>query len=668
MNMSFYYKGVDVQMNINDFTGDDLIFALDIGTRSVIGTVGVIRDNKFYVIAEEYIEHDERAMIDGQIHDINLVAVKVKYIKDKLEKSIRKELKEVFIAAAGRFLRTLEVSVEQELDSNEEITKDVIRGLELLGVSQAQEEIQREKQGKLYAVGYSIKNYYLNGYSISNLLGHKGEQIKAEVIATFLPRSVVESLYGVMNRVGLKIINMTLEPIAAMEAVIPPNLRLLNLALVDIGAGTSDIAISSNETISAYGMVPLAGDEVTEAIVQALLVDFNMAEKIKREISNNDKVEYSDIIGLENTVSKEEVLNIIRPVAEKISEEISGKIISLNGGKSPSALFLVGGGAHTPLMKELLAKKLNLQEQRVAIRGREAVTQCVVLDNNLGSIGVTVLGIALVGVKSSGRDYIDVVLNDKVISLFNSHSHKVMDVLIQAGISPKVLIARNGKSLRYTLNGMKRVAFGELGDKAKVYINGKEETLESKVKNGDNIEFIYAKEGKNASIRFIDLIEEINTLSFKIDDKNYNIEPIFIQNGEIVSPNEYVKEEDVVQVIFPKTIGDIKKYSFIQDIKLYKGNIELDNEYIIKEGENLISEVKNIEDSVNISEDGIKVNVNGKEVVLSGRKSYVFVDVFNYIEFDLSYAKGTINLKLNGKAAAYTDILKSGDNIEVYWS
>lgn len=57
-------------MDINDFKGDDLIFALDIGTRSVIGTVGVIKENKFYVIAEEYIEHDERAMIDGQIHDI----------------------------------------------------------------------------------------------------------------------------------------------------------------------------------------------------------------------------------------------------------------------------------------------------------------------------------------------------------------------------------------------------------------------------------------------------------------------------------------------------------------------------------------------------------------------------------------------------------------------
>src|SRR3712207_8330060 len=52
----------------------DVIFALDIGTRSVIGTVGVVKDKKFYVLGEVYEEHEERAMIDGQIHNIELVA------------------------------------------------------------------------------------------------------------------------------------------------------------------------------------------------------------------------------------------------------------------------------------------------------------------------------------------------------------------------------------------------------------------------------------------------------------------------------------------------------------------------------------------------------------------------------------------------------------------
>ena len=265
---------------------EETLFSLDIGTRTVIGTVGVVRDKKFHVISEKFTEHEERAMIDGQIHDISLVAKAVNKVKTEIEEELGFKLEKVAIAAAGRFLRTTIVKSELTIDSDKEINKELIRSLELTAVKMAEEKVNEETIGKLYCVGYSVKNYYLNGYAISNLLGHKGQDISSEVIATFLPRSVVDSLYAVTKKVDLTVTNLTLEPIAAMEAAIPQNLRLLNLALVDIGAGTSDIAISSNETISAYGMVAMAGDKVTEAIAQACLVDFNAAEKIKKQITS----------------------------------------------------------------------------------------------------------------------------------------------------------------------------------------------------------------------------------------------------------------------------------------------------------------------------------------------------------------------------------------------
>lgn len=163
-----------------------------------------------------------------------------------------------------------------------------------------------------------------------------------------------------MNRVNLKVVNLTLEPIAAMEAAIPKNLRLLNIALVDIGAGTSDIAISSKESISAYGMVPMAGDEITETIVQEYLVDFNTAENIKRSIVKEEEIKYIDVLGMENIISSESVYKLIDSIVIKTGEEISKKILELNGGKAPSAVFLVGGGAHTPGILEAIADKLKL--------------------------------------------------------------------------------------------------------------------------------------------------------------------------------------------------------------------------------------------------------------------------------------------------------------------
>ena len=97
---------------------------------------------------------------------------------------------------------------------------------------------------------------------------------------------------------------LTLEPIAAINVLIPPSMRRLNVALVDIGAGTSDIAMTDAGTVIAYGMVPIAGDEITEAISDQLLLDFPFAEKAKRELINQNVITVTDILGFETEISK----------------------------------------------------------------------------------------------------------------------------------------------------------------------------------------------------------------------------------------------------------------------------------------------------------------------------------------------------------------------------
>ncbi|MCT8977339.1 rod shape-determining protein [Clostridium sp. CX1] len=702
--------------NININT-QDVIFALDIGTRSVIGTAGIVKDKKFHVVAEYSIEHEERSMIDGQIHDIGLVAAAVNNVKKKLEESLNMKMEKVAIAAAGRFLRTVISKAELKLDYDREIDNDTVRSLELTAVKAAEEEINDQSEGKLYCVGYSVRNYFLNGYIINNLLAHKGEIISAEIIATFLPRSVVDSLYAVMNKVGLQVASLTLEPIAAMEAAIPKNLRLLNIALVDIGAGTSDIAISSKDSISAYGMVPIAGDEVTETIAQSYLVDFNTAENIKKDCTNKEIISYVDVLGLENEITSEEVIKLITPVVRKIAEEIGATVIRLNGDKSPNAIFLVGGGAHTPMLKEFLAEKLNIPIQRIGIRGRDAVVDCVCQDNSMGSIGVTVLGIALISIKRLGHDFIDVTVNGTVISLFNSHKHTVMDVMMQAGVDPKILIGKNGRNMRFNLNGIKRVAFGSLASNAEIFINGVAKSIDEEVKEGDTVNIIYAKAGKDASPKIKDYVKKLYSVSFFINDIIENLEPIGIINGKKAGIEDDIREGDEVQIIFPETLGDYKKYYTDNslDYKYFLDGVELSDNYVIKD-ENRIYRIKNEEservdgslkeeivekgkednnfssstESYNIDNDKdtisevssreyidleldknnseeIEIIVNDKSITLKGKKEYIFVDIFNYIEFDLTVPKGNLYLRLNGNSAGYYDSLKNGDQIELGW-
>ena len=691
-------------METGNLSSQDIIFSLDIGTRSVIGTVGILKDKKFHVIAEKCIEHEERAMVDGQIHDVALVANVVNTIKGELEKDLNIKIKNVAIAAAGRFLRTMEIKEKIEIDYTREIDRDIIRSLELTAVKSAEKKINESVKGRLYCVGYSVKNYYLNEYVISNLLSHKGNNISAEVIATFLPRSVIDSLYSVMEKVGLNVINLTLEPIAAMEAAVPRNLRLLNLALIDVGAGTSDIALSNRDTISAYGMVPEAGDEVTEVIAQNYLVDFNTAESIKKQCDKHRNITYTDVLGIENEISSEDVIKLVTPTVKKITDKIGSRIIELNGGKSPNAVFLVGGGAHTPKLKEFLAQKLNIPIKRIAIKGREAVVDCVCPDNSLGSMGVTVLGIALICIKRSGHSFIDIMLNGKAVSLFDSHRHRVMDAMLHAGINPDVLIAKNGDNIRFTLNGIKRVAFGNLASTAEITVNGMPKSVDEEVKEGDNIEINYAVNGEAASPKVKDYIKRIYSISFFINDIMESLEPIAYINKNKVSLDSNINEGDNVVIVFPETLRDYEKYFSLNqeqgEFSYYLNGKELDKNYIIKEGDRIYRLLKkreekkenegniekgSIEDRVHKitdenegifkeidkvegnSKKEIVVTVNGKNIVLKGKKEYIFVDIFNYVEFDLSSSKGKLYLHLNGNNAGYYDKLSQGDIIEIGW-
>ena len=128
----------------------------------------------------------------------------------------------------------------------------------------------------------------------------------------------------------MSVANLTLEPIAAINLAIPENYRMLNIALVDVGAGTSDICVTKDGTIAAYGMIPHAGDELTEPIVQQFLCDFDTAEQVKIDSVTEKTVTFTDIMMIEHTIPAEEVWKYTDPVMEKITDEVAEKIKELN--------------------------------------------------------------------------------------------------------------------------------------------------------------------------------------------------------------------------------------------------------------------------------------------------------------------------------------------------
>lgn len=615
------------------FDENNALFALDIGTRTVIGIVVYMAEGHMKVLAQAMVEHQSRAMLDGQIHDIPRVAEAVQKVKAELEKKLKAPLQKVAIAAAGRSLKTRRCRVDQELIEDLEIDAMMIHTLELMGVQRAQElleqETRQEGEGeKFFCVGHSVVGYYLNDYPITNLEWHRGKKIGAEVLATFLPASVVNSLYTVLARVGLEPLYLTLEPIAASEVIIPEQLRLLNLALVDVGAGTSDIAISRDGTITAYGMVPTAGDEITELIMEILMVDFMTAEQIKRSLWQGQDIRYQDVLGTEVTVACEEVMQMIEPAVENLASEIVRHILDLNGQTPPKSVMCVGGGSQVPSLVDRIAEKLGLIQQRVVIRNRSNIRNLVDVKKKdlAGPEGVTVVGIAAVAARKQGQNFITVTVNGQPFTLFNTRQLTVLQALGLLEFNPRELLGRNGKDLRFTLNGKPKTVYGELAKPAAITVNGHPANLKTVINDKDIILVEKAVPGKDAVARVADILGNLPV----------NAPSYCLLNGQPAGPEQLISPGDVLEVTLTPTPAE-------------KPSPQPDPAASALQGK------------------PIQVTVNGQAILMEGKSEYILIDVFNYYEPGITQSSGMVEIKRNGNAAEYTETLQDGDVIEIRW-
>lgn len=543
----------------------DNVFGLDIGTRNVIGTVGYKNEDDEFIVVAQYIkEHETRAMLDGQIHDIGRVARTLNVVKTELEQQIGQPLTEVCIAAAGRVLKTITTHVEYDYAEESVVTGEDIHTLELLGIEKAQEALKEnnDTKYKFYCVGYSVVKYYLNEELFISIKGHKANKIGCDIIVTFLPEDVVDGLYAAVGQIGLTVANMTLEPIAAINVAIPENYRMLNIALVDVGAGTSDISITRDGSIVAYGMIPYAGDELTEVIVQHYLVDFKTAESIKLSSTIDDEVTYKDIMSIEHTIPSSDVWEVVAPVVEKITTEVASKIKELNGGETVSACFVVGGGGKVHGFTEGLAKRLDIPEERVALRGEEVLGEVIFQQEEMAKdpLLVTPIGICL-NYYEQKNNFIMVRFNGERLKLYDNNRLTIVDAALQAGFPNDQLFPKRGTPINFTVNGSSRIARGEAGEAAIVKMNGRPANINTPLEPNSEITIEPSTSGAPA-VYTVGQLEEYNTskLTFQINGRTV-VCPKFVQVNGSLEPEDYeIQEGDVIETRNFYTVSQIAEF------------------------------------------------------------------------------------------------------------
>jgi len=703
--------------------GREKIFALDIGTRSVIGIVAEQDDDgQMNIIATHRLEHTSRAMLDGQIHDVPQVAEVIIRVKNYLADKVG-ELKSAAIAAAGRALYTM--TGEAAIEVNGVVTDEIQSSLNFSAIQQAQAQLTSEKKidAKIYyCVGFSTIHYELDGIKLKSLVGQRGNVAKTKVIATFLPRQVVDSMQIALNYASLDVRALTLEPIAAISVLVPPSMRHLNIALVDIGAGTSDVAITKNGSVIAYGMVPLAGDEVTEAISQKFLLDFNVAEEIKRRAANGEGSVFNDILGRSYDLTAQEILEPIADNVAHIANSIAKTILELNGNEPPQALLLVGGGALSPNLNKFVAEALNMPLEFVAIRKPDKVQGIKNIPNALQSPdAATPLGILKVASIDTFH-FFNVKINDQEVNLFHFRDLTVGDAILSAGIDYKKFNGKPGLGVVITLDGDKKSFAGSLGTFAKITMNDKPATLETPLENNSQIKIERGTDGITPQVKIEEIISIEPTFNVTINGKNFSVTPKILVNDEVSLPTRILQDGDEVNTKSRRTIGEIlrlagyppagKKIHFTLNGKkshyVCKPNIFCNGERVeitdFPRADDVIEYVANdliklgevVKDESRTSE--IKIIYNGREysipttttILLSvnGRvsnentivedgadilfdkdekKSVMVSDALLAVNFKAPPAKSRMSftIKVNGKPAEFADPVNNGDELEV---
>lgn len=698
------------------------VFVIDIGTRAVIGLIAQKAEDDYEIIASARTEHTQRSMYDGQVHDVNEVAKAVSLIKNEIEHKINSPLTHVAVAAAGRALCTETASVIREEILPKRWDHEEVLSMEMEAVQKAMKKISLGETDNVlfYCVGYSTVKQILENQTITSLAGQRGRKAELAIIASFLPRTVVDGLIAVLALSGLEMDSLTLEPIAAGLAAIPEDMRRMNLALVDIGAGTSDIAITNEGTFFAYGMVPMAGDEVTEAICSHYLVDFQEGERIKKQLNENEEITIKNFFGNTSLVSRQEILKVIQPTVQVIADRIGGEILLLNHNYPPQAVIMVGGGSLTPLIGDCLSEVLQLSRDRVGIQVRERLGMIKGQEEELsGSDVITPIGIAISALMDKGLHYYSVSVNKIRIPLFELQMATVAEGLLAAGLQPRTFYGRPGSALIYKLNGEVQVIKGELGTPAQITVNSETAKLDQRLYPNDEVTFIPGYSGKDATAQVKDIFVCSPSKKIVWNGRKEEFKPLIYLNNKPANTEDWLEDGCSLIVRNNDTLSDLFALKGIIFNKKNTNKIKVNGQWIelISAPEIWINEQVAIENSpihdgdridyiekkkclrdLGLKAEPMRFTVNGKAFNLPPFEAMIYSqgklinesdtvedgmelrvegfsrkpilsELFPYLNLaDNAGMGGKLEMQVNGYEAHFTTELHQGDRIIVNWT
>jgi cell division protein FtsA len=250
-----------------------LIVGLDIGTSKVVALIGSITDEGEIEIVG-IGTHPSRGLKKGVVVNIESTVQSIQRAVEEAELMAGCQVHSVYAGIAGSHIRSLNSHGIVAIRDREVLALDVER---VIDAAQAVAIPQDQKILHVLPQEFVIDNQE----GIKKPLGMSGVRLEAKVHLVTCAQNAIQNIEKCIRRCGLEVEDIILEQLASAESVLTDDEKELGVCLVDIGGGTTDIAIFTDGAIRHTGVIPIAGDQVTNDIAMALRTPTQNAEEIK---------------------------------------------------------------------------------------------------------------------------------------------------------------------------------------------------------------------------------------------------------------------------------------------------------------------------------------------------------------------------------------------------
>lgn len=333
----------------------DLIVGLDIGTSKIVAIVGeVLPEGRLEIIGMG--SYPSRGLRKGVVVNIDSTVGSIQRALEDAELMADCKIREVFTGIAGSHIRSINSQGMVVIRTGEVTQADVDRAVETARAMNIPPD-----QELLHIL---TQEFIIDGQEeVREPLGMSGVRLEVKVHIVTGAASAAQNIAKCVRRCGLELRDLALQPLASAAAVLSEDEKELGVCLVDIGGGTTDIAVFTGGAIRHTAVIPIAGDQITNDLAVALRTPTKDAEELKclhgcalRQLADgNDMIEVPGVgERTPRKLSRQTLADVIEPRVEELYSLVQGEIRRMGyENLVSSGIVLTGGSAQMEGMVEL---------------------------------------------------------------------------------------------------------------------------------------------------------------------------------------------------------------------------------------------------------------------------------------------------------------------------